>query len=267
MMRFKPTPLNKPCSRCLCVLWLVLLLGLVACQQNRATWDRIQEAGVLRVGLDPTFPPFEMADGVPLQGIDVDLAEAIAADLGLQVEFVYFGYDGLYDALATGRIDILISALVIAIERTRDFAYSKPYFNAGEILIVPTESDITGMAGLANRQLAVELGAQGHVEATIWQRRLTNLTILPYNTPDEAITAVLTQDADAALVDMVNGRLFLHDSATTDLTYLPDPITVEPYALVVRRDDERLLDELNNSLDRLTQTGQLEQIIENWLGP
>jgi ABC-type amino acid transport substrate-binding protein len=165
----------------------------VACRRDGATWERIQETGVLRVGLDPTFPPFETADGVPLQGLDVDLAEAIAADLGLTVEFVYFGYDGLYDALATQQVDVLISALVITIERTRDFAYSDPYFNAGEILIVPADSPVREMADLANRSLAVELGAQGHVEATIWERRLTDLTILPYNTPDEAITAVAEQ--------------------------------------------------------------------------
>jgi ABC-type amino acid transport substrate-binding protein len=245
----------------------VLLLLLAACQRDGAAWERIQETGVLRVGLDPTFPPFEMADGVPLQGLDVDLAEAIANDLGLTVEFIYFGYDGLYDALATQQVDVLISALVIVIERTRDFAYSDPYFNAGEILIVPTNSPIMGMADLANGRLAVELGALGHVEATIWERRLTNLTILPYNTPDEAITAVADGTADAALIDAVSGRLFLSDQPQYRLAYLPEPITVEPYALVVRREDEQLLDELNNSLDRLRRSGQLRQIVEKWLGP
>jgi ABC-type amino acid transport substrate-binding protein len=252
---------------CLSVFFIMLLLLLVACRRDGATWERIQETGVLRVGLDPTFPPFEMADGVPLQGLDVDLAEAIANDLGLTVEFVYFGYDGLYDALATQQVDVLISALVITIERTRDFAYSDPYFNAGEILIVPADSRVTEMADLANGRLAVELGAQGHVEAASWQRRLTNLTVLPYNTPDEAIMAVADNEADAALLDAVSGRLFLREQSAQRLAYLPEPITVEPYALVVRREDERLLDEFNDSLARLNQSGQLEQIIEKWLGP
>jgi ABC-type amino acid transport substrate-binding protein len=74
-------------------------------------------------------------------------------------------------------------------------------------------------------------------------------------------------EADAALIDAVSGRLFLREQPQHQLTYLPEPITVEPYALVVRREDERLLDELNHSLDRLRQSGQLEQIIEKWLGP
>jgi ABC-type amino acid transport substrate-binding protein len=252
------------------LVWLCLIslvTSLAGCQRDNVTWERIQETGVLRVGLDPTYPPFALADGVPLQGLDVDLAEAIAIDLGLRVEFVYFGYDGLYDALATQQVDVLISALVIAVERTRDFAYSEPYFNAGEILIVPAAHSLSAMADLADHRLAVEIGAQGHVAATIWQRRLTNLTILPYNTADEALTAVVDNQADAALVDAVSGRLFLQQQPQHQLTYLPEPITVEPYALVVRREDERLLDELNNSLERLSQSGQLEQIITKWLGP
>ncbi len=249
------------------IFLLALLPLLLACRSDDVTWARIQENGVLRVGLDPTFPPFETADGVPLQGLDVDLAEAIATDLGLAVEFVYFGYDGLYDALATGQVDVLISALVIMVERTGDFAYSEPYFNAGEILIVPIDASIRTMSDLAQGRLAVELGARGHVEATIWERRLTNLTILPYNTADEAVTAVLEGEVDAALVDAVSGRLYLREQPQPRLTYLPEPVTVEPYAMVVRREDERLLDELNDSLERLRQSGQLAQIINRWLGP
>lgn len=265
MMRFRRTRAIGKTGQHLRYLLLLLLL-LVACRPDSATWDRIQETGVLRVGLDPTFPPFQMDDGSALQGLDVDLAEAIATDLGLRVEFVYFGYDGLYDALATQQVEVLISALVIMPERTGDFAYSDPYFNAGELLIVPATSSITRMADLANGRLAVELGAQGHVEATIWERRLTNLTILPYNTPDETITAVITNEADAALIDSVSGRLFLREQPQHQLTYLPDPVTVEPYAFVVRREDERLLAELNNSLNRLRQSNQLEEIIGQWLG-
>ncbi len=130
----------------------------------------------MRIGLDPTYPPFEVADDSGVSGLDVDLAYALADELGLQVEFVYFGYDGLYDALATKQVDVLLSALVIMPERRRDFDYSEPYFNAGEILIVPSaEEEIDEMGDLNGRRLAVELGAQGHVEATQWAKRLEDL--------------------------------------------------------------------------------------------
>jgi polar amino acid transport system substrate-binding protein len=227
-------------------LYVLGLLLLVACRAENATWERIEQAGVLRVGLDPTYPPFEVVDDSGLRGLDVDLAQAIAADLGLGIEFIYFGYDGLYDALATEQVDVLISALVVVPERTRDFAYSEPYFNAGEILIVPqSETEIRGMADLNGRTLAVELGALSHVEANTWTSRLPDLTILP------------------VLVDAVSGRLALKEQPT--LKRLPDPVTVEPFAFVVRIDDELLRQKLNESLARLNQTDQLQTITSNWL--
>jgi len=244
--------------------YVLCVVFLTACRSENATWQRIEQTGILRVGLDPTYPPFEVVDDGGLRGLDVDLAQAIAADLGLGLEFVYFGYDGLYDALATEQVDVLISALVVVPERTRDFAYSEPYFNAGEILIVPqSETEIGGMADLNGRTLAVELGAQGHVEANTWANRLADLTILPMASAAEAVTAVSQGQADAVLVDAVSGRLALREHLT--LHRLPDSVTVEPFALVVRIDDEFLLQKLNESLNHLNETGQLQTITSNWL--
>ncbi|MCL4266165.1 MAG: ABC transporter substrate-binding protein [Anaerolineae bacterium] len=242
-----------------------LLVLLVACRNQADAWQRVQETGVLKVGLDPTYPPFEAADANGVFGLDIDLANALAADLGLQTEFVLFGYDGLYDALATGQVDVLISALVIAPERMKDFAYSEPYFNAGEILIVrQDEAAITEMVDLDGRTLAVELGALGHVEATTWARELADLTVVSYPTADEAMTAVVTGAAEAALVDAISGRLFLRE--TPGLKRTTNPITVEPFAIVTRIGDRRLLTQLNESLARLQTIGKLDEIITHWLG-
>jgi polar amino acid transport system substrate-binding protein len=251
---------------------LLLALGLLtavlpACARQSEAWQRIQQAGVLRVGLDPTYPPFEVADGTAVSGLDVDLARALAQELGLRAEFSYFGYDGLYDALATGQVDVLISALVVVPGRMRDFAYSEPYYNAGEILIVPAaESGVNGMADLAGRRLAVELGAQGHVEATQWAKRLSDLSIRPFPSAAEALAAVAAGDADAALVDSISGRLYLAEQAQPALKRLSEPVTVEPFALVTRIEDETLLDRLNDSLEAMMADGRLEQIIGRWLG-
>lgn len=250
------------------VLLIVVTAGLLSsCRAQGNTWPRIEREGVLRVGLDPTFPPFEVAEGEEVSGLDVDLAHALAHELGLEAEFVYFGYDGLYDALATEQVDMLISALVIVPGRTRDFAYSEPYFNAGEILIVPEgASDIEEMADLDGRRLAVELGAQGHVEATQWARRLRSLTILPYPSADDALSAVTRGDADAAVVDGVSGRLYLRSRPATGLQRTREPVTVEPYAMVVRIEDETLLAKLDEALASLAATGELDRITQRWLG-
>lgn len=255
--------------RSLLLSLLILLLAISGCRSNSGTWERIEQEGVLRVGLDPTYPPFEVTNESGVAGLDVDLAHALANELGLRVEFVHFGYDGLYDALATKQVDVLISALVIMPGRTRYFAYSEPYFNAGEVLIVPEESsDISEMADLGSRILAVELGAQGHVEGTQWEKRLPNLIIAPYNSAEEAIEAISGAQADAALVDSISGRLTLANQTDDQpqLKLLSAPVTVEPFAMVVRIEDETLLEKLDGSLSSLTASGQLDQIIQQWLG-
>lgn len=240
-----------------------LLLFSAACRPSDDSWERVQAAGVLKVGLDPTYPPFEVADANGVSGLDVDLAQALAADLGVEVEFVYFGFDGLYDALATEQVDVLLSALVIAPERGKDFAFSEPYFNAGQVLIAPAnDEEITEMADLNGRTLAVELGALGHVEATTWAKRIPDLTVRPYTTGDEALTAVLTSEADAALIDAISGRLFLKEQPQLRIA---QEVTVEPFALIVRIEDEQLLTRLNASLEKLRQSGELDAIIGKWL--
>lgn len=244
---------------------LFVFLLLVSCQPADTSWQTIQQRGVLRVGLDPTYPPFEAGNG-ELHGFDIDLARALATDLGLKVEFVLFGYDGLYDALDTEQVDMLISALVIHPERTRDFAYSEPYFNAGQVLVVPAGSPLQTVTDLAGQSVAVELGAAGHVIASEQQRRQPSLTIQPYQTPDEALAAVATGEADAALIDSISAYLYLAAHPDAGLEVSPRPVTVEPFVMVVRIEDETLLEQLNHSLARLEQNGRMDEIWQTWFG-
>src|SRR5690348_3842448 len=80
-------------------------------------WDRIQASGVLRVGTDATYPPFESIENGQYVGYDMDLARALAAGLGVRAEFVNLSLDGQYDALAQDKVDVLISALPFIYER------------------------------------------------------------------------------------------------------------------------------------------------------
>lgn len=256
----------------LTIVWLLTLalLLLAACRADREAWERIQQSGVLRVGVDPTFPPFALDDGGTLTGIDIDLARALAAEMGLTAQFTYFGYDGLYDALTTEQVDVLISALVVAPERMGDFAYSDTYYDAGQALIIPADSaGITSADELEGQRLAVELGALGHVEALALQRARPSLSVQTYGGVNEALDAVAAGEADGALVDGVSGRLYLKERPATarPLLRLPQPVTTEPYAVVVRIEDRTLLAEINGALQRLSAAGELDAILNRWLGP
>ena len=244
-------------------------LILFGCGPSGETLERIQAEGVMRVGLDPTFPPFENGDSGTLEGIDVDLANAIGRDMGVRIDFVYLGYDGLYDALLIDQTDVLISALVIDPAKTKDFAYSDPYFNVGQVMVIREDSPLNGTSGSADltdlegKTVSVETGSEGHVEAIAAKNLVRDLAITTLPTPADAMWVVLQGEADAALIDQVNARLYIQGQP--DLTYAQQPITVEPYGIVTRKGDSRLLSELNQILEDLNESGELEQIISKWL--
>jgi polar amino acid transport system substrate-binding protein len=245
-------------------LLLLMLLVVAGCKQQGHTWDRIEREGILRVGMDPSFPPFEEFAFDSVQGIDADLARALSAELNLEPQFVFLGYDGLYDGLKTGRYDVLISGIVPEQRRTADFAYSEPYFNAGQVLVVREGLDFGRIDQLpASATLAVELGADGHVIATQQQKKQPDLTILPLETANDALRAVQTGDADAAVVDSTSARIFLSHNA--GLTITDAAVSVEPFALVVRIADRELLRQLDDALAQIEASGTLNQIIDTWI--
>lgn len=243
--------------------WLCLLLA--GCGQVDDAWARVQETAVLRIGIDPTYPPFAITDGRDVWGLEVDLGRVLAAELGAEAQFTYFGFDGLYDALLTGQVDVLISALVVDVSRTRDFAYTTPYYNAGEVLLYAAGLELQDWRDLHDQSMAVELGSPAHMEANRWQRRLRNLTVLTYSTAGEAIEALANGRVAAALVDATSAHLFLRRHSQANIQQLPDPVTVRPYALVVRKEDGRLMRQLNHILARLQSSGRLEKIMTKWL--
>lgn len=253
-------------------LLLLLVIGLIpltGCSKRDDTWERIEQSGVLRVGIDPTYPPFALADDAGLRGIDVDFAQALAEELGLEAQFTYFGYDGLYDALTTGQVDVLISALVILPEKTKDIAYSIPYFDAGLVLIAPTSgSPVARIANLDGKILAVELGSIGHVTALELQRNKGRFEIRTYGGVSEALAAVGAGEAHAALVDSISGRLYLREMKSQgdlSLAIVGNPVTSEPFAIATRIDDRILKAKLNEAISRLIAAGKLTTIIEHHL--
>ncbi|MEM9775236.1 MAG: ABC transporter substrate-binding protein [Chloroflexota bacterium] len=247
------------------ILLTLTFILLTGCGSSE-TLDRVQANGVIRVGLDPTFPPFENGDYGVLEGLDVDLANVIGRELGVNVEFVLLGYDGLYDALLIDQCDILISALAIDPAKQKDFAYSEPYFNAGQYLFVHESNQIVvTTSDLEGTRLAVETGSAGHVEAIAIKNSIPEIDLITLPTPDDALWTVLQLENDAALVDQVNGRIYLQQQPTLEM--IDNPITVEPYAVVTRRADGALLNEINDILEKLLISDEWIAIEEKWLGP
>ena len=259
------------------LLIVSLFIALVSCARPDDAWERIRAGGVLRVGMDASFPPFESvaADGT-LAGFDIDLARELGRRLGpalsagpeqsrrgaegVEVQFVAnLPYDGLYDALAVDRVDVVISALVVNPARMADYAYSTPYFDAGQVLVVREGANIETMDDLEGYTLAVEFGTQGDMEARKRARKVEGLAIAPYQTAAEALAAVAAGEADAALVDHVSAL------AASSLVIAGEPVTAEPYAVAVHQDSRHLLQAIDAALAEMQADGTLDALATKWL--
>lgn len=260
----------------MCIVHCALFIVLAACARPDDTWERIREVGVLRVGMDASFPPFEYvaADGT-LAGFDVDLARELGCRLGVEVQFVAnLPLDGLYDALEVSRVDVVISALVVNPDRMADFAYSAHYFDAGQVLVVRSPSvpsaggnerggAIQEMADLSGCTLAVEFGTQGDLEARKWARRPAGLTVAHYETAADALAAVVAGEADAALVDHVSALMAAGEGS--GLVIVEKSVVEELYAVAVHRKSRYLLQAINDVLVEMEADGTMEALVAEWL--
>jgi ABC-type amino acid transport substrate-binding protein len=247
-------------------LIVAALLLLCACSGPRSNpLKRIQSTGTLRVALDPSFPPFEFVDGSgQVVGLDVDLARAIAARLGVKAHFVSTGYDALYDALTVGRADVIISALYPDPSRMQTFDFSPSYFNAGEVLVVPEDTSIAGVPDLAGKQVALVFGTEAHMVALQWEKTMPTPPILMVGDAPETITSVLAAGiVDAVILDNVTAQMALAD--TPGLRVLTPPITDEPYTIAARKEDAKLLEAISAILDEMEANGELDTLIRRWM--
>lgn len=232
------------------------------------TWAHIQESGVWRVGMDPSFPPFENLDTTTNHpvGLDVDLANAIAARWGVRAEFVGVGFDELVDAAAAHRVDSAISGLPVFEERAKEVSFSTPYVEAGVMLAVPAGSAIAGPGDLAGKRLAAEWGSSGDAQARVLQRDLGgNIQLVLRETSDAALSAVLAGAADAAAVDAVSLALF--DQGEARLVAVGAPLVSDPYVIVVPVNAPKLLGAINEALAALEADGTLARLRQKWLSP
>jgi polar amino acid transport system substrate-binding protein len=248
------------------LLVVVLLLWQTVGITRDRVWDHIQTNGQWLVGMDPSFPPFQNLDeaGQPV-GFDVDLARAIAAHWGVEVQIEGIGFDGLVDAVQAGRLDSAISALPYQPERTQDVAFSDAYFEAGLVLVTPTGSAaVASVDDLAGRRLAVEWGSEGDVQARLLRRRFPDLILLPYETPQAALLAVAAGQADAALVDHISALQFTAGDAR--LAISPQVVVSDPYVIVLPRRAPVLQQQVGEALQALQADGTLDVLITRWFG-
>lgn len=219
--------------------------------------------GELRIGVDASNPPFAVATADDLFGLEIDLGRALAERIGIPLRFVNMGYDGLYDAIRADQVDIVISTLIVDSLRTGDVRYTRPYFDAGYVLVSTSENRIEAMSALPGRALAYEFGSEADALARLWLRRVNPFETRAYEMPGYALDAVRLGEADAALVDATSARLYLraHDRWPALLSY----VTHNPYVIASRIDRWQTWATIDQALQALEADGSMAEIIARWL--
>ncbi len=219
--------------------------------------------GEMRVGVDASSPPFAVATADDLFGLEIDLARALAAELDIPVRFVNMGYDGLYDSLRADQVDLVIAQLLYDPQLTRSASYTRPYYNAGLVLVSPAARPLRAMADLPGRALAYEFGGEADTEVRRWLRRVLPFDQRPYELPAFALDAVRLGQADAALADATSARLYLREHPGWQAALAP--VTDSLYVIATRADRPALAARVDEALARLEADGTLARIIDQWL--
>ena len=249
-----------------------LLLVAAACREEAPTdgaspegpaFQTIQE-GTLKVGSCLDFKPFEFVEGGDEKGFDVDLSEAIATELGLEVEWVRADFDTIFTAVAANQFDMVAAASTITEERDQVVDFSDPYYSARQSLAVNT-GETPDVASTDDIGEGHTIGAQKGTTGRDWAKE--NLE------PQGAQIRTYTSITDA-FRDLEAGRIvgIINDEPSSqeivkDLTGVEvvEAIdTGEHYGLAFSPDNTELRDAVNEALANLIEDGTYAQIFEQY---
>jgi len=234
---------------------LLLLLLLVA---------SVTAAEPLRVGMDMSYPPFEMRDpqGQPA-GVSVDLARMIGEKLGRPVEFQNLPFEGLIPSLKTGRVDMILSSMTATPERAVAVDFSDPYLKTGLCLLVGKDSGITSAADLnqPGKRITVVKATTGHLWA---MKELPQAKVFVLATEAACAMEITQGKADAFIYDQLSTlrNWQRHPDATRAIL---KPFKEESWAIALRKGNDELRGQINQALADLRKDDAFQQLTEKWL--
>jgi len=229
------------------------------------------EDGVLNVGSDIAYAPiefFEEGTQNP-QGLDIDLAKALADELGVSAEFTNTGFDGIIGSLETERFDILMSAMTVTEEREKEIDFV-PYFIAGTDILVAAGNpkDIKSVEDLSGLTAAVQIATiqvdqLQAANADLKAAGKPEINVLTFDQNPLAVEQLRTGRADAVLADSPvaanEARLSEGKLETVGLTIPP-----EPYGIGVRKGSPELKAAVEGALQKLIDSGKYKEILSDW---
>jgi polar amino acid transport system substrate-binding protein len=218
----------------------------------------IQE-GQLLVGTDTPFPPFEIGQPPEISGYDIEVMNAIAENLGLEVTYQDTGFDTIFRDVANGQFDTAAAATTITPERQQKVNFTDPYYEAQQALLVPEGSDIATTADLGGVIVGAQDGTTGETYAND-ETEAAEVRGFPEG-PD-AVSALTTGQVEAVIIDQPVALDAVEKQGGVEI--VEEIPTNELYGFAVAPDNTALLDAMNQALSEIKDDGTLAELYQKY---
>lgn len=223
--------------------------------------------GKLTMSTNASFPPYEMvADDGSFEGIDIEVAGAIAEKLGLELQVDDMGFDAALQAAQTGKSDMVMAGVTVTEERQAVMDFSNSYANGVQVVIVKEDSPIQTVDDLANaNMIGCQMGTTGYIYCSDTPENggFGEDHVTPYDDGAAAVQALMNGQIDAVVIDNMPAQEYV--AANPGLKILDGEFTNEDYAIGVAKGNTALLDAINGALEELTNDGTIQSIVDKYI--
>ena len=218
------------------------------------------ESGKLIMSTNAAFPPYEMvADDGSFEGIDVEVAGAIAGKLGLELVVDDMDFDAALLAVQQNKSDIVMAGVTVTEDRQLVMNFSDSYATGVQVVIVKEGSDVT-LDNLGEKMIGTQRGTTGYIYTS---DDYGDDHVTAYDNGASAVQALLNGQVDCVVIDSAPAEAFVASNA--GLTILDTEYVTESYAIGVNKDNTALLDAINQALAELTADGTIQSIVDKYI--
>ena len=218
-------------------------------------------AGKLTMSTNAAFPPYEMTtDSGDFEGIDIDVAAAIAEKLGLELQVDDMDFDAALLAAQSGKSDMVMAGVTVTDERQKVMDFSDTYAEGIQSIIVPEDSDIASADDLAGKIIGTQRGTTGYIYCT---DDFGEDSVVAYDDGLTAVQALNNGQVDAVVIDNAPAKEFV--AANPGLKILDTAYAQEDYAIGVAKGNTELLNAINGALEELQADGTLQSIVDKYI--